>query len=114
MRAKTGYKQKSRHHLSSKEREEVCQWRSLAELSPEDWVGRVNSLPAKARPQIARMIWWDFWSERTVAERWPHFDQYLQFDHEEDQNPLPRTMVAKCLKAVGYPKYRVKLRLLAS
>lgn len=108
------YKQKSRQPEGSKEKLEVTQWLSLRNLLPEEWVQRVEALPAKARPQIARMVWWDFFSERTVLERWPHFDHYLQFDENEDVNPLSRTMIAKCLKAVGYPKYRIKLRLLAA
>lgn len=114
MRAKNGYRQKSRHNLTAKERREIAQWRALGELTPEQWVERVAGLPAPARPQIARMIWWDWWSERKVGERWPHFDKYLEFDAVEDANPLSTRMIAKCLKAVGYPPYRVKLRLLAS
>lgn len=108
------YKQKSRQPEGSKEKLEVTQWCALRDLSPEEWVMRIDSLPAKAKPQIARMVWWDFWSERTVSERWPHFDKYLEFDEEENVNPLSTSMIARCLKAVGYPKYRIKLRLLAS
>jgi hypothetical protein len=114
MKLRVKYRKKNGKQLSSMEQKEILHWRSLAELPPEEWVRRVDALPVKARPQIARMIWWDFWSERTVAERWPHFDAYLQFDHDEDQNPLPRSTVASCLKTVGYPKYRIKLRLISS
>lgn len=113
MRIRTGYKQKSRHKLSKREKEAIRAWKDLQKLQPIQWLERINSLPERARGQIARMVWWDFWSDRTVAERWSEFDHWLQFDEQEERDPVPRNMIARCLKAVGYPAYRIKLRLMA-
>jgi hypothetical protein len=113
MRTRTGYKQKSRHKLTDEERDAVRQWVSLRKVTPQDWLDRVNALPERARGQIARMIWWDFWSEKLVANRWTEFDHWLQFDSREETDPVPREMIVECLKAVGYPDYRIKLRLMA-
>lgn len=113
MRIRTGYKQKSRHKLSEKEKQAVQQWLGLRKLTPDQWLEKVKALPEKAQGQIARMIWWDFWSERLVANRWAEFDHWLQFDSKEETDPVPKDMIAKCLKEVGYPDYRIKLRLMA-
>lgn len=113
MRIRTGYKQKSRHKLSEKEKQAVQQWLGLRKLTQDQWLEKVKALPEKAQGQIARMIWWDFWSERLVANRWTEFDHWLQFDSREETDPVPKGMIAKCLKEVGYPDYRIKLRLMA-
>ena len=113
MRIRTGYKQKSRHKLSEKERNAIKEWKDLQKIQPSEWMERIKSLPERAQGQIARMVWWDFWSDRTVAERWSEFDHWLQFDEREEIDPVPKTTIIKCLKAVGYPKYRIDLRLMA-
>ena len=113
MRIKTGYKQKSRHKLTDTEKEAVQQWVGLRKLTPDEWFERVKALPERAQGQIARMIWWDFWSEKLVANRWTQFDHWLQFDAREETDPVPRDILCECLKAVGYPDYRIKLRLMA-
>lgn len=113
MRIVTGYKQKRKSQMSIKEREAIKAWKSLQKLSAAEWMDRIKGLPERAQGQIARMVWWDFWSNKTVSERWPEFDHWLQFDEREEADPVPLTMIAKCLKAVGYPQYRIKLRLMA-
>jgi len=113
MRVRTGYKQKSRHNMSLSEKSEIREWKSLQRIKPAEWVERIKSLPERAQGQIARMVWWDFWSNRLVGERWAEFDHWLQFDPREETDPVPKTMIIKCLKAVGYPQYRIDLRLMA-
>ena len=113
MRIRTGYQQKSRHNMSLTEKEAIREWKSLQNLQPTQWMERIKSLPERAQGQIARMVWWDFWSNRLVSERWSEFDHWLQFDEREETDPVPKTTLIKCLKAVGYPKYRIDLRLMA-
>ena len=113
MRVRTGYKQKSRHKMTEKEKAAVKQFKSLQKVQADEWMERIKSPPERAQGQIARMVWWDFWSDRTVSERWPHFDHWLQFDEREETDPVPKSTIIKCLKAVGYPNYRIKLRLMA-
>lgn len=113
MRIRTVYKSKLKSELTPKQREEIAQWASMKHITPEDWLQRVKSLPLRCQPAIARMIWWDFWSDRVVAERWNHFDEWLKWDQESEDNPIPARTLAICLKKVGYPSYRVKMRLMA-
>ena len=113
MRKRTGYKQKLRTERTEIEREEINQWLAMRELSEQQWLERVETLPEEHQGTTARMIWWDFWSNRTVAERWTLFDKFLTFDIKEEESPLPVEVLADCLRKVGYPEYRVKLRLIA-
>lgn len=113
MRTRTGYKQRHGKKLSEGERLAIRAWKDLKKLKPLEWMDRINSLPERAQGQIARMVWWDFWSDKTVSERWTEFDHWLQFDSREETDPVPKETLAECLKAVGYPDYRVKLRLMA-
>ena len=99
--------------MSLIEKEAIREWKSLQKLQPTQWMERIKSLPERAQGQIARMVWWDFWSNRVVSERWSEFDHWLQFDEREEADPVPKTTLIKCLKAVGYPKYRIDLRLMA-
>ena len=113
MRVRTGYKQKTKHQMSLAEKEAVKSWKALQRVKPAEWLERINALPKRAQGQIARMVWWDFWSNRVVSERWNEFDHWLQFDEREETDPVPRATIVRCLKAVGYPKYRIDLRLMA-
>jgi hypothetical protein len=99
--------------MSLTEKEAIREWKSLQKLQPIQWMERIKSLPERAQGQIARMVWWDFWSNRVVSERWSEFDHWLQFDEREETDPVTKTTLIKCLKAVGYPKYRIDLRLMA-
>jgi hypothetical protein len=51
--------------------------RELEQLSPKDWRERIMILPEKIRSAVARIIWWDFFSQRTVKNRWNHLDDIL-------------------------------------
>jgi hypothetical protein len=111
MRTRTGYKQKTKKQLTESEREAIRQWKALEDITPTEWVARVKSLPEQAQGPTARVIWWNFWSNRTVAERWDEFDAWLKFDPREETDPVPINLLKECLRAVGYPEYRVRLIL---
>lgn len=113
MRIRTGYKQKLKSERTINEKAEIAQWVALRLVTPEDWLQRVLSLPERLQGTTARMIWWDFWSDKVVAERWDAFDRWLTFDHLEENDPIPTETLAECLKAVGYPPYRIRMRLMA-
>jgi hypothetical protein len=113
MRIRTGYTQKLKSERTGNEKSEIAQWVALRLVTPEDWLQRVLSLPERLQGPSARMIWWDFWSDKVVAERWRQFDRWLTFDHSEENNPVPTTELAECLKLVGYPPYRIRMRLMA-
>lgn len=113
MRHRTGYKQKLRTERTEIERDEINQWLGMRELTEQQWLERVETLPEEHQGPGARMLWWDFWSNRTVAERWTLLDKFLAFDQKEEDSPLPKEVLAGILRHLGYPEYRVKLRLIA-
>lgn len=113
MRTPTGYKQKSRHKMSETERTQVRQWVSLKRMSTEQLLEKLKLVPKKLEGTIARMLWWDFQSNNLWIERSLLWDQYLQFDPREETDPPSKEELARCLKRIGYPEYRIKLRLMA-
>ncbi len=52
--------------------------RRLKEVTPEEWAEQVLKLDPEIRPQVARVIWWDWFAGREVANRWPHLDHYIK------------------------------------
>jgi hypothetical protein len=70
--------------------------RELEKLTPAEWVGRLNRVPSRARAAVARVIWWDFFSQRTVAERWSHLDEMIQGPD------VPGTAIRYGLKICGF------------
>lgn len=110
---RTGYRQRLNIKGYGNDPAEIAQWVSLKAVTPQEWLERVLSLPERCQGTIARMIWWDFWSERLVGERWKEFDHWLPFDKSEEENPVETPTLVKCLKLVGYPQYRISMRLMA-
>lgn len=113
MRTRTGYKQKSRHKLTMKERNAIRQWMALKRMTTEQLLEKLKLIPKKLEGTIARMLWWDFQSNTLWIERSLLWDQYLQFDQKEETDPPSKEELARCLKRIGYPEYRIKLRLMA-
>lgn len=50
---------------------------------PEEWAAALMVVPEEIRPQVARVIWWDFFAGRDVANRWDHLDVYLKTRNPE-------------------------------
>lgn len=50
----------------------------LKALNPEDWRKAIRRLPLEIRAEVARVVWWDWFSDRQHGERWPHLDEYLE------------------------------------
>lgn len=113
MRIRTGYKAKLRSERTPEEKAAQAAWIDLRKVTQEEWMERIMSLSKKSRATIARIVWWDFGANRTVANRWNQFDHWLKWDQEAEDNPISSKKVASCLKKVGYPDYRIKLRLMA-
>jgi len=81
-------------------KEELNQLQVLRDRSPEEWVERINALPSSIRPFAARIIWWDWFGNRTVADRWHHLDKYIRkYSHAEAEF----TALATALEVLGYP-----------
>lgn len=83
---------KKKSHRACKEKKE------LKARSPEYWAEVVALVPAKARNAVARVVWYDYFSQQEVPERWPHLDWYLDTFDEP-----PMQEFVNGLLAVGYP-----------
>lgn len=80
---------------------------SLRKRSPEQWAEAVMAVAEEVRPEVGRIVWWDYFSNRTVPERWAHLDEYLA-------GPWRTSDLGKVLKGllvVGYTKSQAKYRL---
>ena len=72
-------------------------------LDEQTLLEKILSLPLKHQPIIARVIWWDFFAGRLVANRTNMFDQWLKFDHTQVCDEPSPTNLAKSLISFGYP-----------
>ncbi len=57
---------------------EILVVRQLRVRTPEEWSEVVEALPNDIRPQVARVIWWDWFANQEVKNRWPHLDKYIR------------------------------------
>lgn len=83
--------------------------KTLRERSASEWVKQINSLPKSWRGDVARVVWWDYFSDRLVSTRIPEFDAYLRPPYLETD---PRS-VAMGLLRLGYNHAKIKSRLFA-
>lgn len=84
--------------------------KELREVSPQEWVLRIAKLPSKLHPVVSCIVWWDWFSERLVPDRWPHMDQYLPFREHDD---IPAIEIIEALVQIGYPQRKAELRMKA-
>ena len=72
----------------------------------KEWCEDIKKVPENARAMTARMIWWDYWAERTVAERWDGFDEFLAppYDEPDAQSLINGLMIC------GYTESRAVRR----
>lgn len=81
----------------------------LRKRSASEWVEQINSLPKSWRGDVARVVWWDYFSDVLVADRNPIFDPFLRPPYVETK---PRN-TARGLLRLGYSKKKVESRLFA-
>lgn len=82
---------------------------ALANISPENWRQRVESLPEDLRVVVACVIWWDFFSQRTSADRWSELDSYTDLGLTKVPDVHPATLAA-ALITCGYSAYAASMR----
>jgi len=44
----------------------------------QQWQDAINTLHPAAQQAVASVVWWDYFANRSVAERWPHLDQWVR------------------------------------
>lgn len=91
-------------------RAELRNNRRLRERTPQEWQSAIKKLPRALANRVASVVFWDFFGLRTVAERWPHLDKYIQ--GKQDLR-IPNAEIIKGLIEVGYSPKRAELRLSA-
>jgi hypothetical protein len=79
----------------------------LKQKHPLEWLADIRRLPKKVQSNIARIIWWDFFAEREVSQRWPHLDQYLK----ETMIELNKAETMKYLRQCGYTEQQADQRI---
>lgn len=57
---------------------EIIVVRQLRVRTPEEWSAVVEALPDDIRPQVARVIWWDWFAKQEVVARWNQLDKYIR------------------------------------
>ena len=68
-------------------------------VSPTEWRERLMRVNAPARYAAARIIWWEFFSERLIPVRWGHIDMLLK-NRTEVTDPV----LVDALVEVGAPR----------
>ena len=81
---------------------------ALKRLAPGQWLWRIEKIPARPlRCRVACIVWWDYFASRTIAERWPHLDKYVEAPFVE----FPEDSVRLGLFAVGYTALQAYSRI---
>jgi hypothetical protein len=87
------------------ERESVVK-RNLAKRTPQEWEDKIRELSGAIRNRVACLVWWDFFGGRTVKNRWPHLDKWVNAPFEE----TAVEDVISGLHSVGYSPWEAKKR----
>jgi len=67
--------------------------------SPEEWAALIQELTPKLRVEVSKIVWWDFFGNRLVGDRWPQLDEYLNVPVDAT---IQRGDLIKALVAIGY------------
>lgn len=47
-------------------------------VDPREWQSRIMELPVKLQVFVAQIVWWDYFADKTVPNRWPEMDMWLR------------------------------------
>jgi hypothetical protein len=50
---------------------------ALNNRTQEEWLSEIMKLPKEARAEIAKTVWWDYFSSRCINDRWGALDDFL-------------------------------------
>ena len=72
-----------------------------------EWLEMLMALPDSIRDGIAKIVWWDWLSSRSAADRNPAFNQFLKFTtHEYEDKDL-----VEGLLSLGYTEFLATSRV---
>jgi hypothetical protein len=72
----------------------------LGRIRDEEWVMKIAELPSELQQPVACIVWWDFFADRPVPQRTPHFDRWVFSTFPRQEPPLPT--IATALETLGY------------
>ena len=49
----------------------------LRRVDPREWRLRIMELPVRLQVFVAQIVWWDYFGDKTVPNRWPELDLWL-------------------------------------
>jgi len=85
----------------------------LGQREPGVWRDLVLALPEHLRQPAANVIWWDWFGDRSLEDRWPHLDEWLTVSREDlfiKDTPEMRGEIELALQAVGYSGWMAHTR----
>lgn len=83
----------------------------LRTVDPRDWKSRIMELPTRMQVFVAQIVWWDYFADKTVPNRWPELDMWLRAHpstFRKEVCPTDEEMV-DALISIGYEE-RTALR----
>ena len=80
------------------------------ERSPATWSILIRAMPTHLQAPVASLVWWDHFSQRISAKRWPHLDDLIRRPHVEP----PQEELIEALVGLGYGRRYIKTRLARS
>ena len=78
----------------------------LRSRTDDQWLEMFAALPDSVRDGIAKIVWWDWLSGRTVADSNPAFDQYLKFSEKQYEDKE----LVEGLLSLGYTEFQATSR----
>ena len=71
--------------------------------SPAEWIKQINALPERHRAIVARVVWWDWFGDRTCWNRVAEFDHWLYEPLCPIADEPPPEALMKSIVSIGYP-----------
>jgi hypothetical protein len=93
---------------TKRNRKEESEKVRMKAIHPEVWVDRVSKFEPELRDQLINIIWWDWFSEREVPNRWNHFDDAIK---RKVAITAPAEVLLEALIQCGYSRRLGRIRL---
>ena len=75
-----------------------------------EWGRLIARLPEHERPQIASLVWWDFYGDNLVPNRTPVFDKWMN-DFKLNEPLILNDRLKEILEFLSYPALYIKSKL---
>ena len=83
----------------------------LRTVDPREWRSRIMELPTKVQVFVAQIVWWDYFADKMVPNRWPDLDMWLRAHPDtfrKEAWPSNEDMI-DALVSIGY-EHRTAMR----